>query len=289
MARFVSFKSKMGEGIGVIDGKLVHNLTSLFDNSTDLLPLIETGKEGLEKALIAKQKGQCRTLEAGKVDFKAPIKQPRKIVAIGLNYIDHCREASLPIPKTPVVFTKHTNSVVGPNDEICWRESVTKEVDYEVELGVIIGSRTKRVSTAGALSYVFGYTVVNDVSARDLQLNSEGGQWDLGKSLDTFCPSGPLIVTADEIPNPQNLPLELRLNGQIRQNSNTCNMIFSVAELISYLSTYMTLEPGDLICTGTPPGVGMGMNPKGYMTSGDICEAEIAGIGTLRNKVRIIK
>ena len=209
-------------------------------------------------------------------------------MAIGLNYIDHCHESGLAVPDKPVVFTKHTNTITGPNDDVCWRTEITTEVDYEVELGVIIGQKTSRVSQEDALEHVFGYSVVNDVSARDLQLGGGAGQWDLGKSLDTFCPWGPIIVTRDEIPDPQNVDVRLRLNGEIRQESNTRNMIFSVAYLVSYLSQYMTLIPGDLIATGTPPGVGMGMDPKSYMTDGDICETEIDGIGTLRNKMRIL-
>ncbi len=288
MAKFATFTKGGKSGIGAVDGDRVHDLSETFGGATDLLPLVEAGPEGAQKAAAAVAGGSCPVLALNDLSLSAPIRRPAKIVAIGLNYIDHCHESGLPVPEKPVVFTKHTNTITGPYDDVCWRTDITDEVDYEVELGVIIGRETSHVSEAEALSCVFGYSVVNDVSARDLQLGGGAGQWDLGKSLDTFCPWGPVIVTADEIGDPQNIDVRLRLNGETRQESNTRNMIFSVAYLVSYLSRHMTLVPGDLIATGTPPGVGMGMDPKGYMTDGDVCETEIEGIGTLRNKMRII-
>ena len=165
--------------------------------------------------------------------------------------------------------------------------NVCQEVDYEVELGVVIGRPAFQVDEQSALNYVFGYTTVNDVSARDLQLRPPG-QWDLGKSLDTFCPYGPGIVTADKIPDPQALGLKLRVNGEEKQRSNTTNMVFGVANLIAFLSQGITLLPGDLIATGTPFGVGLGMKPPVYLNDGDVCEAEVEGIGIIRNRIRAV-
>ncbi|MEK9929725.1 MAG: fumarylacetoacetate hydrolase family protein [Rhodospirillaceae bacterium] len=288
MSKFITYTKEEKTSIGAVQGDEIIDIGDLFNNPDDLLPLVEAGEEGLHKVNQALAQENRKSLTLQDVQLCAPIKKPAKIVAIGLNYIDHCHESGLAVPEKPVVFTKHTNTITGPNDNVCWRTEVTTEVDYEVELGVIIGKETSRVSQEQALEHVFGYSVVNDVSARDLQLGGGAGQWDLGKSLDTFCPWGPMIVTREEISDPQNIDLRLRLNGEIRQESNTRNMIFSVAYLVSYLSQYMTLIPGDLIATGTPPGVGMGMDPKSYMTDGDICETEIDGIGTLRNKMRIL-
>ena len=288
MSKFMTYIKEEKTCIGAGRGDEIIDISDLFNNPSDLLPLVQAGEAGVQKSEQALLEGNRKRIKLKDVKLCAPIKTPAKIVAIGLNYIDHCHESGLAIPEKPVVFTKHTNSITGPNDDVCWRTESTTEVDYEVELGVIIGKKTSRISQEDALEHVFGYSVVNDVSARDLQLGGGAGQWDLGKSLDTFCPWGPIIVTRDEIPDPQNVAVRLRLNGEIRQESNTRNMIFSVAYLVSYLSQYMTLIPGDLIATGTPPGVGMGMDPKSYMTDGDICETEIDGIGTLRNKMRIL-
>ena len=288
MSKFMTYIKEEKTCIGAVRGDEIIDISDLFNNPKDLLPLVQAGEAGVQKSAQALLEGNRKRIKLKDVKLCAPIKTPAKIVAIGLNYIDHCHESGLAVPEKPVVFTKHTNTITGPNDDVCWRTEITTEVDYEVELGVIIGKKSSRVSREDALEHVFGYSVVNDVSARDLQLGGGAGQWDLGKSLDTFCPWGPVIVTRDEIPDPQNIDVRLRLNGEIRQESNTRNMIFSVANLVSYLSQYMTLIPGDLIATGTPPGVGMGMDPKSYMTDGDICETEIDGIGTLRNKMRIL-
>ena len=253
----------------------------------DLMPIIEGGAGTLDqiRTKIAAWNGPDYTIDA--VTLSAPVARPNKIIGIGLNYIDHCREAGLDVPKFPVVFTKYSTSVSGPYDDVVWHTDVCQEVDYEVELGVVIGKPAFQVDERSALDYVFGYTTVNDVSARDLQLRPPG-QWDLGKSLDTFCPYGPGIVTADEIPDPQTLDLCLRVNGKEKQRSNTTNMIFGVAHLIAFLSQGITLLPGDLIATGTPFGVGLGMKPPVYLNDGDICEAEVEGIGIIRNRIRAV-
>ena len=253
----------------------------------DLKEIIEGGPAALDvvHTKIAAWGGPEHALEA--VKLEAPVAQPNKVIGIGLNYIDHCREAGLDVPKFPVIFTKYSTSVTGPYDDVVWQTSVCQDVDYEVELGVVIGKPTFQVDEQSALDHVFGYTTVNDVSARDLQLRPPG-QWDLGKSLDTFCPYGPGIVTADEIGDPQMLDLSLRVNGEEKQRSNTSNMIFDVANLIAFLSQGITLLPGDLIATGTPFGVGLGMKPPVYLKDGDVCEAEVQAIGTIRNRIRAV-
>lgn len=208
---------------------------------------------------------------------------PTKVLAIGLNYADHARESGMTPPKNPLIFVKTQNSVCYDGDTITWAASASTTVDYEAELAVVIGKQAKNVSEADALGYVYGYTCCNDVSARDEQFADQ--QWVRAKSFDTFCPLGPSIVTADEIPDPQNLRIMCRVNGETLQDSNTSEMIFGVAYLISYISQYMTLEPGDIIATGTPFGVGFSRTPPIYLKDGDVCEIEIEGIGTLTNPV----
>jgi len=217
------------------------------------------------------------------IELSAPVKSPSKIVAIGLNYADHASESKLEPPKTPLVFAKFPGSIIGPNENIVIPTDITQRVDYEVELGVIIGRRAKNVPVDEALNYVFGYTVLNDISARDLQFSD--GQWVRAKSLDTFCPLGPVVVTADEIADIQNLRLTCEVNGRILQDDTTANMIFGVAELISILSHSFTFEPGDIIATGTPSGVGFSRKPPIYLKNGDVVKASIEGIGELVNPV----
>lgn len=223
-----------------------------------------------------------RLVGAPRREGVAPI-APGKIVAIGLNYVDHIRETGLETPKQPLVFAKFPSSVVGDGASIVLDAGLTARVDWEVELAVIIGRRTRGVRADQALEYVFGYTVANDISARDIQFADE--QWVRGKSLDTFCPLGPVVVTADEIPNPQRLALRTRLNGTIKQESSTASMIFSVAELIEFCSRSFTLEVGDVLLTGTPWGCGEFATPSEHLRPGDVLESEIDGIGTLTNPV----
>jgi 2-keto-4-pentenoate hydratase/2-oxohepta-3-ene-1,7-dioic acid hydratase in catechol pathway len=209
--------------------------------------------------------------------------RPPKIVAIGLNYLDHIRETGLEAPTRPLVFTKFATSLIGDGDEIVIDRELTARVDWEVELGVVIGRRMSRVGVPDALDYVFGYTAANDVSARDLQFSD--GQWVRAKSLDTFCPLGPVVVTADEIPDPQRLALSTRVNGETVQSSSTSEMIFGVAELLSFCSHSFALEPGDVVLTGTPWGCGEFMSPVRSLQAGDVVEVEVERIGTLRNPV----
>lgn len=211
----------------------------------------------------------------------APVSDPGKVVAIGLNYVDHATEVALEPPKDPLVFAKFPSAIVGPDEPIRWSRDLTDAVDYEAELAVVIGRPARRVSVVEALDHVFGYTCLNDVSARDLQFAD--GQWVRAKSLDTFCPIGPWIVTVDEIPDPQALAIRCRVGDEILQDGNTGDMIFGVAELISRLSRAFTLEPGDVIATGTPPGVGWARNPRRLLKDGELVTVEIEGIGVLEN------
>jgi 2-keto-4-pentenoate hydratase/2-oxohepta-3-ene-1,7-dioic acid hydratase in catechol pathway len=202
------------------------------------------------------------------------------VFCLGRNYADHAAERGAAVPEHPVYFTKPGTAVVGPGDDIV-HHAITKELDYEVELAVVIGTGGRDISRGDALRHVFGYTIINDVTARDLQ--KRHNQWFKGKSLDTFCPMGPVLVTADEIPDPQALGISLRVNGQTRQSSHTSKMIFPVAQCIEGLSQAMTLVPGDLIATGTPDGVGAASG--NFLRAGDRIEAEVEGIGILSNKV----
>ncbi len=212
-----------------------------------------------------------------------------KFVAIGLNFIDHAKETGSPIPENPIVFFKAETSISGPNDAIMLPKDSTS-TDWEVELAFVIGRRARYVEEKDALRYVAGYCVCNDVSEREYQIKKGGGQWGKGKGCDTFGPLGPWLVTTDEIRDPQNLPMWLKVNGDTRQNGNTSTMIFGVAKLVADVSRYMTLEPGDVVTTGTPPGVGMGMKPTPqYLKAGDTVELGIEGLGTQMQKVDCVQ
>jgi 2,4-diketo-3-deoxy-L-fuconate hydrolase len=207
-----------------------------------------------------------------------------KFIAIGLNFADHAAESGAQVPSEPIVFMKATTCITGPNDDIVIPKNSTK-TDWEVELGVVIGTKAQYVGLERALDYVAGYCTVNDVSERQFQLE-RGSQWDKGKGCDTFGPIGPYLVTRDEVPDPQNLDMWLDVNGERRQRGNTSTMVFGCANLVSYVSQFMTLMPGDIITTGTPPGVGMGMKPPRYLKNGDVVTLGIAGLGEQRQNVR---
>jgi 2-keto-4-pentenoate hydratase/2-oxohepta-3-ene-1,7-dioic acid hydratase in catechol pathway len=226
-------------------------------------------------------RGQAVGYSLDQIEF-LPATYPSKILAIGRNYVDHAIEGGAAPPEAPLLFNKLPNSLSAHNAPIVL-PNISQKVDYEAELAVVIGRRAKRVSESDALDYVFGYTLIDDVSARDLQFGD--GQWTRGKSLDTFAPLGPFITTRDEIADVQALKIEGRLNGEVMQTSNTSKMIFQVAYLVSYLSQGMTLEPGDVIATGTPEGVGIFRDPPVLLKAGDVYEVEIEGLGTLRNPV----
>lgn len=237
----------------------------------DLLAYLATGKaEDGPRAPLAS------------IQALAPVPRPGKIIGIGLNYRNHAMESEQPIPEEPILFPKFANSVIGPGQPIVLPE-ITDEVDYEAELAVVIGRTTRNVAVQDALSHVGGYTCANDVSARDLQFRSS--QWMLGKAIDTFLPIGPCLVTTEEIPDPQALAIRCTLNGRTMQDSSTVEMVFGVSELIAYLSRTMTLEPGDLIATGTPPGVGFARTPPVWLEDGDEVTVEVEGIGALTNPV----
>jgi 2-keto-4-pentenoate hydratase/2-oxohepta-3-ene-1,7-dioic acid hydratase in catechol pathway len=238
-----------------------------------------------DKALakLARLKPAKLPLVRGKPRLGVPVAGIGKLVAIGLNYSDHAAESGMPIPKEPIVFMKAITSLNGPNDDVMLPKEASK-ADWEVELGVVIGTKAQYVSEREALSHVAGYCIVNDVSERAFQLE-RGGSWDKGKGCDTFAPVGPWLVTRDEITHPQRLGMWLEVNGQRCQTGNTKTMIFPVAKIISYLSRFMTLMPGDVIATGTPPGVGMGMKPQRFLMPGDEMHLGIDGLSEQRQKV----
>jgi 2-keto-4-pentenoate hydratase/2-oxohepta-3-ene-1,7-dioic acid hydratase in catechol pathway len=213
-----------------------------------------------------------------------PVPDPRKIICIGLNYRDHAAESGVPVPPEPVLFSKYSTALIGHLDYIVLPR-VSREVDYEAELVIVIGRRGRHIAREKAREHVGGYTIGHDVSARDWQLNKPARQWMAGKTFDTFAPTGPALVSPDEIPDPHDLGIRLRLNGQTMQDSSTRQLIFGVDELIAYLSQIVTLEPGDLIFTGTPPGVGMARKPPVWLRPGDVVEVEIDHLGMLRNTV----
>ena len=212
------------------------------------------------------------------------VSNPQKFIGIGLNYFAHAKETDTKAPKEPIVFFKSNSSISGPNDDV-YLPIGSKKSDWEVELGIIIGKQAKNISENKSLDHIFGYCIVNDISEREYQLERSSGQWDKGKAFDTFGPIGPYLVTKDEIKDVQNLNLELKLNGQVMQNGNTQNMIFGVTRLVSYLSFFMTLNPGDIITTGTPPGVGMGRKPQIFLKHNDKMLLSIDGLGTQEQKV----
>jgi 2-keto-4-pentenoate hydratase/2-oxohepta-3-ene-1,7-dioic acid hydratase in catechol pathway len=248
-----------------------------------LRDLLATGEEGLRRAREALSRGAVAYDPATAV-LLAPIPNPRKIVCLGLNYRDHAVETGAPIPAEPILFSKYATAVIGPGASIVL-PAVSDQVDYEAELVVVVGRGGKAIPRERAYDHVAGYTVGHDVSARDWQLHKPGKQWMAGKTFDTFAPIGPALVTADEVPDPHALGIRLRLNGQTMQDSSTSQLIFRVDEVIAYLSRIFTLEPGDLIFTGTPPGVGMARTPPVWLKPGDVVEVEIDGLGTLRNPV----
>jgi 2,4-didehydro-3-deoxy-L-rhamnonate hydrolase len=216
------------------------------------------------------------------IRLRAPVPRPEKIVLVGLNYRDHAEETGAPVPDEPVLFAKFANSLAADGEPVPL-PAVTREVDYEAELGVVIGRTARDVGVGAALDHVAGYTAMNDLSARDLQLR--GGQWTRGKAIDGFLPTGPWITTADEIPDPQALAIRCRVNGRLLQDSTTANMIFPVAELVSFISRTMTLRPGDLISTGTPAGVGFTREPPIFLADGDVVSVEVERIGTLTTPI----
>ena len=282
----VTYQSEDGPRLGVVRDEAVVPVPDL-----DVLQLIELGEAGLERARSAA--GRAQPLAS--LTLLAPIPAPRRnIFCLGLNYVEHARESArargveLKLPDRPVFFTKATTTVNGPFADIPFDASVSEQIDWEVELAVVIGRGGKNISRQSAMQHVFGYTVVNDVSARDIQ-NAHGGQFFKGKSLDGACPMGPWIVTRDEVPDPQALAIRCRVNGVTKQDSTTSEFIFDVPSMIEWLSTGLTLLPGDVIATGTPSGVGFARTPPEFLRPGDVVECEVEGVGTIRNRVVAVR
>ncbi len=216
------------------------------------------------------------------VRLAAPLANPSKIICVGMNYHDHCREQGLDVPQRPILFAKFPSTIIGPGDDITWPDDVSQQVDYEAELAVIVGRKGRDIPVDRAYEYVAGYANLNDVSARDVQFADQ--QWVRGKSFDTFCPLGPYLVTRDEVPDPHDLRIRCWVNGELRQDSNTRELIFNVPYLLAYISRTCTLLPGDIISTGTPGGVGVFLEPPVFLEPGDVIEVEIDRLGRLRNR-----
>lgn len=262
------------------------DLTGLISNENlsafEFLDCFDLDSGFVEKAQTAAKKNDLPVVSRAEIEICAPVPRPGKIICVGLNYRDHALESGAPIPVSPIIFSKFSTCAVGANQPVILPKGST-QVDYEAELAVVIGRAAKNVSSADAMKYVFGYTNFNDVSARDFQFAD--GQWQRGKSCDTFAPMGEFVVTADEIPDPHNLRIRFRLNGETLQDSNTDQLIFKIPEIIEFLSASVTLEPGDVIATGTPPGVGFARKPPVFLKEGDMAEVEIEGLGVLSNPV----
>jgi 2-keto-4-pentenoate hydratase/2-oxohepta-3-ene-1,7-dioic acid hydratase in catechol pathway len=282
--RWVTVATEQGpRACGAFEGKYVDVQSADPEMPASLRELLALGTEGQRRAWSALSRGSV-SFDPARVRLLPPVPDPRKIICIGLNYRDHAAESGVPAPPEPVLFSKYPTSLIGHLDRIVLPR-VSQEVDYEAELVVVIGRGGRHISKEHAWAHVGGYTVGHDVSARDWQLNKPAKQWMAGKTFDTFAPTGPELVTPEEVPDPHNLGIRLRLNGQTMQDSNTKQLIFGIDELIAYLSQIVTLEPGDLIFTGTPPGVGMARKPPVWLKPGDVVEVEIDHLGTLRNSV----
>ncbi|WNS77744.1 fumarylacetoacetate hydrolase family protein [Domibacillus sp. DTU_2020_1001157_1_SI_ALB_TIR_016] len=272
------FSAEEKHHLGVVRGEHIISLTAMDPETYP--PCIKTFIQ--RGSTVPSLEGQP-SFSLEDIEIDVPIASPEKIICVGLNYIDHCHETGMEPPKSPVIFSKYANALTGHNTAIEIPIN-SNEVDFEAELAIVIGKEAKHVSEEEAEEFVFGYTIMNDVSARDLQFAD--GQWSRGKTADTFAPTGPYVVTRDEIGNPHDLAISLTLNGETMQDSNTSNLIFTVPQIVSFLSQSMTLKPGDLIATGTPPGVGMGRSPKVWLKDGDQMDVTIEKIGTLSNHVR---
>jgi 2-keto-4-pentenoate hydratase/2-oxohepta-3-ene-1,7-dioic acid hydratase in catechol pathway len=281
---------KVNEGIIDIESALERLPDA--DVPIDVMALIEGGKKSLDalaayvdQVLGSAELSEAALLDEATVQFGPCVTRPSKIICVGLNYRKHAVETNAPIPQYPILFNKFNNTLTGHGKDIALPERVTSQVDYEAELVIVMGQKAKYVSKEAALGHVFGYCNVNDLSARDLQMRTQ--QWLLGKSCDDFSPLGPYLVTADEVGNPNELEIKCIVNGEVRQHSNTSDMIFACDEVVSYISQHMTLEPGDVILTGTPEGVVLGYpeEKRIYLKDGDIVTIEIEKLGSLTNRL----
>jgi 2-keto-4-pentenoate hydratase/2-oxohepta-3-ene-1,7-dioic acid hydratase in catechol pathway len=297
--RFLTFRDDLGRHVGVLEDGQIFDVSRLLGTelqtaSIDMLALIEAGAPAIDQIrgrLSNPNRPEPAATSLDAVEVMAPIPRPRKnIFCVGRNYREHAIESfravgqEVRLPESPNIFTKAVTTVNGPYADIPFDPKVSEQVDWEVELAVVIGVEGRHLRKEEALTHVFGYTVLNDVTARDIQ-HRPGIQWFQGKSLDGFCPMGPVLVTADEISDPQRLHLQLEVNGIPKQDSSTSLMLFDVATLIAHLSEVLTLEPGDIIATGTPDGVGFARTPPEFLHPGDLMESSIEGIGTMRNRV----
>ncbi len=281
--RLVTYDSEKGLRVAAVRGQ---EIVDLQDADPELplamIDFLAGGQPLRDRAVRAIERGQGMPRES--IRLAAPVPAPQKILCVGLNYADHARETGKEAPPEPVIFNKFATALRGNGDTIVLPK-LSREVDYEAELVAVIGRGGRHIPRASALAHVAGYCCGHDVSARDWQLRKPGGQWLLGKSFDSFAPMGPAIVTADEVGDVSNLRIQLRLNGRVMQDSTTAQLIFSVAELVAYVSGVCTLTPGDVIFTGTPPGVGAARKPPVFLQPGDTVEVEIERIGVLRNRV----
>jgi 2-keto-4-pentenoate hydratase/2-oxohepta-3-ene-1,7-dioic acid hydratase in catechol pathway len=286
--RLISCRSAAVETLGIVEGDRWLPATNvLAGGPATMRALLQGGRDAvdaLRAAVPAARVGELGGPLDG-IELLAPVPRPGKVVAIGRNYRAHAEEEGVEPPTAPLIFSKWPSSVVGHGADIRWDPALTSQVDYEAELAVVIGRRARRVAVDAALDHVLGYTCLNDVSARDLQFGD--GQWTRGKSLDTFCPMGPVLVTADEIADPQDLGICCTVGEEILQDARTSQMYFTVAEVISYCSMAFTLEPGDVIATGTPAGVGAFRTPPRFLADGDRVRVEIERIGVLENVCRV--
>jgi 2-keto-4-pentenoate hydratase/2-oxohepta-3-ene-1,7-dioic acid hydratase in catechol pathway len=286
--RLISCRTAGGETLGVVSGDRWLPAADLVDGGpAAIAELLAAGPSSLAALRAAAATTDFVAADGrplAEARLVAPVPRPGKIVAIGRNYREHVAEEQADPPPAPLIFAKFPSSVIGDGEEIRWDPELTQQVDWEAELGVVIGSRARNVSVREALDHVLGYTCLDDVSARELQFGD--GQWIRGKSLDTFCPIGPAIVTADEIPDPQALAISCTVDGEVVQDSSTSMMFFGVAEIISHCSRAFTLEPGDVIATGTPGGVGVFRDPPRFLGDGSVVTVEIEGIGKLTNTCR---
>ena len=267
------------------DGEIADLTPSILPlglSSSEILRCYDLDTNFVEPAMEAVLSGQLPIVDAADVRIEAPVPRPSKVICIGLNYLDHVKESGAEIPKAPLIFSKFDTCVAASENPIVLPVG-SEQVDFEAELAVVIGRQAKNIKLEDAMDHVFGYTNFNDVSARDMQFAD--GQWQRGKSCDTFAPFGEFVATKDEIPDPHNLRIRFRLNGETMQDSNTNQLIFKIPELVEYLSRSITLEPGDIIATGTPPGVGFARKPPVFLKDGDVCEVEIDGLGVLINPV----
>ncbi len=271
--KFVTYSYQSRTRIGVIEGDRIYTTTTA-----------DSMQYMIRRGMTPSRAHDYLPLDA--VKFEVPVR-PSKIIAIGRNYAEHAKETGSDVPTNPIIFAKFPSTLIAHQETITWSESITKQVDWEGELAVVIGKRARNVTEDAAMEYVFGYTIADDVSARDLQLRIDS-QWTRGKSLDTFCPLGPWIVTREEIADPHKLNVKTKVNNKVRQDGNTKDFIFNIPFLISYCSRMFTLEPGDLILTGTPPGVGEGMKPPTYLKDGDTVTITIDGLGELSNPCKVI-